>query len=280
MFGLFDSTKKALKKYNKVAHKIMDLEDTMKAMSDEALKNQTKIFKDRIKNGETLDDILVEAFATVREASKRVTGLTPYFVQLVGGMAIHDGNIAEMRTGEGKTLTAVLPAYLNALNGDGVHIVTVNEYLAKREAEGEIGDLFRFLGLTVGLNARELTREQKQEAYASDIMYSTNSEVGFDYLRDHMVLYSKDLVAKRGLNFAIIDEVDSILIDEARTPLIISGGAKENKNLYQRADRLVKSFNEDEYIVDIESKTIELTPEGISKAEAFYNVENLYDLNN
>lgn len=278
MFGLFDSTKKAVKKYNKVAHKIMALEDTMKAMSDEALKNQTKIFKDRIKNGETLDDILVEAFATVREASKRVTGLTPYFVQLVGGMSIHDGNIAEMRTGEGKTLTAVLPAYLNALNGDGVHIVTVNEYLAKREAEGEIGDLFRFLGLTVGLNIRDLDREGKKAAYACDIMYSTNSELGFDYLRDHMVLYHKDMVAQRGYPYAIIDEVDSILIDEARTPLIISGPAKQTQNLYQQSDRFVKSLSDHEYELDVESNTIELTPEGIAKAESVFNIENLYDL--
>lgn len=278
MFGLFDSTKKAVKKYNKVAHKIMALEDTMKAMSDEALKNQTKIFKDRIKNGETLDDILVEAFATVREASKRVTGLTPYFVQLVGGMSIHDGNIAEMRTGEGKTLTAVLPAYLNALNGDGVHIVTVNEYLAKREAEGEIGDLFRFLGLTVGLNIRDLDREGKKAAYACDIMYSTNSELGFDYLRDHMVLYHKDMVAQRGYPYAIIDEVDSILIDEARTPLIISGPAKQTQNLYQQSDRFVKSLSDHEYELDVEANTVELTPEGIAKAESLFNIENLYDL--
>ncbi|OED58837.1 preprotein translocase subunit SecA [Acholeplasma laidlawii] len=278
MFGLFDSTKKAVKKYNKVAHKIMALEDTMKAMSDEALKNQTKNFKDRIKNGETLDDILVEAFATVREASKRVTGLTPYFVQLVGGMSIHDGNIAEMRTGEGKTLTAVLPAYLNALNGDGVHIVTVNEYLAKREAEGEIGDLFRFLGLTVGLNIRDLDREGKKAAYACDIMYSTNSELGFDYLRDHMVLYHKDMVAQRGYPYAIIDEVDSILIDEARTPLIISGPAKQTQNLYQQSDRFVKSLSDHEYELDVESNTVELTPEGIAKAESVFNIENLYDL--
>ncbi|MBG0762588.1 preprotein translocase subunit SecA [Acholeplasma laidlawii] len=278
MFGLFDSTKKAVKKYNKVAHKIMALEDTMKAMSDEALKNQTKIFKDRIKNGETLDDILVEAFATVREASKRVTGLTPYFVQLVGGMAIHDGNIAEMRTGEGKTLTAVLPAYLNALNGNGVHIVTVNEYLAKREAEGEIGDLFRFLGLTVGLNIRDLDRDGKKAAYACDIMYSTNSELGFDYLRDHMVLYHKDMVAQRGYPYAIIDEVDSILIDEARTPLIISGPAKQTQNLYQQSDRFVKSLSDHEYELDVEANTVELTPEGIAKAESLFNIENLYDL--
>ena len=278
MFGLFDSSKKALKKYNKVAQKIVALEETMKAMSDEELKNQTKLFKERLKNGETLDDLLVEAFATVREASTRVTGMTPYFVQLVGGMAIHDGNIAEMKTGEGKTLTAVMPAYLNALTGEGVHIVTVNEYLARREAEGEIGDLFRFLGLTVGLNIRDLDREQKKEAYACDVMYSTNSELGFDYLRDHMVLYHKDMVAQRGYPYAIIDEVDSILIDEARTPLIISGPAKQTQNLYQQADRFVKSLAEDEYELDVEANTVELTPEGIAKAESVFGIENLYDL--
>jgi len=278
MFGLFDSTKKALKKYNKVAHKIIALEAQMKAMSDSDLKNQTEKFKNRLQNGETLDDILVEAFAVVREASSRVTGLTPYFVQLVGGMSIHDGNIAEMRTGEGKTLTAVLPAYLNALSGEGVHIVTVNEYLAKREAEGEIGQLFEFLGLTVGLNVRDLDREQKKAAYACDIMYSTNSELGFDYLRDHMVLYQKDMVAQRGYPYAIIDEVDSILIDEARTPLIISGPAKQTQNLYQQSDRFVKSLNDEDYEMDLEANTVELSPEGIAKAESLFNIENLYDL--
>src|SRR5690554_3382990 len=259
MFGLFDSTKKALKKYNKVAHKIVALEAQMQAMTDEELQKQTEVFKQRITDGETLDDILVEAFATVKEASTRVTGLTPYFVQLVGGMAIHEGNIAEMRTGEGKTLTAVLPAYLNALNGKGVHIVTVNEYLAKRETEGEIGDLFRFLGLTVGLNVRDLDREQKKAAYACDILYSTNSELGFDYLRDHMVLYQAEMVAQRGYPYAIIDEVDSILIDEARTPLIISGPAKQTQNLYQQSDRFVKSLSDHEYELDVEANTVELT---------------------
>ena len=276
----FDSSRKFIKREKKTADEVLALAESIKTLSDEQLRLKTEEFKERFKQGESLDEMLVEAFAVVREASVRVTGMTPYFVQVLGAIAIHQGNIAEMKTGEGKTLTAVMPAYLNALNGEGVHIVTVNDYLARREAEGEIGDIFRFLGLTVGLNARELTRQEKQAAYDCDIMYTTNSEVGFDYLRDHMVLYAKDLVAKRGLNFAIIDEVDSILIDEARTPLIISGGAKENKNLYESADRLVKSFTKEDYIVDIESKTIELTPEGISKAEAFYNVENLYDLNN
>jgi len=276
----FDPTRKALKLSAKIAEEVFSLEEKMAKLSDEELKNKTIEFKERYKNGESLDDLQVEAYAVVREASKRVTGMVPYFVQVQGAVAIHGGNIAEMKTGEGKTLTAVMPAYLNSFNDKGVHIVTVNEYLARREAEGEIGDLFRFLGLTVGLNVRDLTREEKQEAYACDVMYTTNSELGFDYLRDHMVLYSKDLVAKRGLNFAIIDEVDSILIDEARTPLIISGGAKQNKNLYEGADRLVKSLEEIDYEIDIEAKTIELTPSGIEKAEQFFNIENLYDLAN
>ena len=280
MFGWFDSTKKALKRYRKIANEVMALEDEMKQKTDGELKGQFEIFKNRYKNGETLDDLLVEAFATVKEASTRVTGLTPYFVQIMGGISIHEGNIAEMKTGEGKTLTAVMPAYLNAINGLGVHIVTVNEYLATREALGEIGDLFRFLGLTVGLNIRELDREQKKEAYASDVMYSTNSELGFDYLRDHMVLYHKDMVAQRGYQFAIIDEVDSILIDEARTPLIISGPARQTQNLYRQADLFVKSLKEDEYELDLESNTVELTEEGINKAENSFGIDNLYDLSN
>lgn len=278
MFGWFDSTKRALKKFTKIAERVMALEDVMKAKTDEELKAQKDIFKARLAAGETLDDLLVEAFATVREASTRVTGLTPYFVQVIGGIAIHQGNIAEMRTGEGKTLTAVMPAYLNALNGRGVHIVTVNEYLAKREAEGEIGKLFNFLGMSVGLNLRDLDREQKKAAYACDVMYSTNAELGFDYLRDHMVLYHQDMVAQRGYPYAIIDEVDSILIDEARTPLIISGPARQTQNLYQQADRFAKSLKDDEYELDVESNTVELTPAGISKAEQVFGVDNLYDL--
>ena len=276
----FDPTRKFMKKAKITAKNVLALENEYKKLSDDEIKQKTEEFKQRYKDGETLENLLVEAFALVREASTRVTGMTPYFVQVLGAIAIHEGNIAEMKTGEGKTLTAVMPAYLNALNGQGVHIVTVNEYLARREAEGPIGDIFRFLGLTVGLNVRDLTREQKQEAYASDIMYSTNSELGFDYLRDHMVLYAEDMVAQRGLNFAIIDEVDSILIDEARTPLIISGGAKNNHGLYEKADRLVKSLDEEDYIIDIESKAIELTPSGIERAERMFMVDNLYDLQN
>lgn len=276
----FDSSRKVLKQAKLVANDVFALEDEIVKLTDEELKNKTQEFKERFLAGETLEDLEVEAYAVVREASFRVTKMKPYYVQILGAYAINSGNIAEMRTGEGKTLTAVLPAYLNALNGEGVHIVTVNEYLARREVEGEIGDIFRFLGLTVGLNVRDLTREEKRQAYDSDVMYSTNSELGFDYLRDHMVLYAKDMVAQRGLNFAIIDEVDSILIDEARTPLIISGGEKGNQNLYTNADRFVKGLSEDDYLIEIESRSIELTPAGIEKAERSFRVENLYDLGN
>ena len=276
----FDPSKKFLKNATTIANQIVSLEASMRELNDDVFKLKTEEFKKRVQEGTTLKDIQVEAFALVREASRRVTGMFPYFVQILGALSIFDGNIAEMKTGEGKTLTAVMPAYLSALNGQGVHIVTVNEYLASREAEGEIGDIFRFLGLTVGLNKRELTREEKRAAYDCDIMYSTNSELGFDYLRDHMVLYAKDMVSQRGLNYAIIDEIDSILIDEARTPLIISGGAKNNNNLYQNADRFSKSLREEDYLIDIESKTIELSPSGIQKAEGIFKLENLYDIKN
>ncbi len=274
----FDPGKKELKNAKKIADQVFSLESAMASLTDTELQAKTPWFKERLANGESLDALMPEAFAVVREASRRVTKLFPYYVQVLGAVAIFHGNIAEMKTGEGKTLTAVMPAYLSALNGQGVHIVTVNEYLAKREAEGEIGDLFRFLGLTVGLNLRDLTREQKKDAYACDILYSTNAELGFDYLRDHMVLYAKDMVQQRGLNYAIIDEVDSILIDEARTPLIISGGAKHNLNLYQATDRFAKSLRDEDYEIDIESKTIALTPEGIRRAEQIFQIENLYDL--
>ena len=274
----FDPGKKELKLAKKIADQVFSLEAEMTALSDDELKTKTSVFKERLQKGESLDSIMPEAFAVVREASRRVTKLFPYYVQVLGAVAIFHGNIAEMKTGEGKTLTAVMPAYLQALNGQGVHIVTVNEYLAKREVYGDIGDLFRFLGLTVGLNLRDLTRDQKKEAYACDILYSTNAELGFDYLRDHMVLYAKDMVQQRGLNFAIIDEVDSILIDEARTPLIISGGAKHNLNLYQAADRFAKSLRDEDFEIDLESKTIALTPEGIRRAEQIFQIENLYDL--
>ena len=274
----FDPSKKELKFAKTIADKVFALEADMIALSDDEIKEKTESFKERYRQGETLDSIMPEAFALVREASKRVTKLIPYYVQILGAVAIFHGNIAEMKTGEGKTLTAVMPAYLSALNGEGVHIVTVNEYLAKREAEGEIGDLFRFLGLTVGLNLRDITREQKREAYDCDIMYSTNSELGFDYLRDHMVLYAKEMVAQRGLNYAIIDEVDSILVDEARTPLIISGGEKNNYNLYTSADRFAKSLRDEDFEIDIETKSIALSPSGIKRAEQIFQLDNLYDL--
>ena len=275
---LFDPSKRFLKSARLIANQIEALSHDMEQLKVEDFMLKTQTLKTRYLQGETLKSLQVEAYALVREASRRVTKMYPYYVQLLGAIAIFDGNIAEMKTGEGKTLTSVMPAYLQALSGEAVHIVTVNEYLAKREAEGEIGDIFRFLGLTVGLNLRELTREQKRQAYDCDILYSTNSELGFDYLRDHMVLYAKDMVAQRGLHYAIIDEIDSILIDEARTPLIISGGAKNNQNLYQSADRFSKSLRDEDYEIDVESKTIELTQSGIAKAEQIFKIENLYDL--
>lgn len=278
VFKLFDSNKRILKKLEKTALEVLALEDAYKSLSDEALQAKTEEFRNRLQT-ETLDDILVEAFATVREASTRVLGLTPFKVQVMGAVAIHQGNIAEMKTGEGKTLTAVMPAYLNGLSGDGVHIVTVNDYLARREAEGEIGDLFRWLGLTVGLNTRDLSADEKREVYLADVLYSTNNELGFDYLRDHMVVY-KERIVQRKLNFAIIDEVDSILIDEARTPLIISGGAKNTADLYKQANYFaLRLKDEEDYEIDIKSKAITLTEEGIHKAEKHFNLENLYDVN-
>lgn len=279
MLGFLNPNKKTLKRLEKIADQVLALESTYRAYSEEELKNKTQELKTRYRNGETLDQLMVEAFALVREASTRVTGMTPFKVQVMGAVVIHEGNIAEMKTGEGKTLTAVMPAFLNALSGEGVHIVTVNEYLAGREANGEIGDLFRYLGLTVGLNARELTPEQKREAYNCDILYSTNNELGFDYLRDHMVIYKESLV-QRPLSYAIIDEVDSILIDEARTPLIISGGEKNTAQLYLQANIFAIRIGEDDYQVDIKDKTVSLTEIGIKKAEEFFHVENLYDLDN
>ncbi|MGD9909263.1 MAG: preprotein translocase subunit SecA [Candidatus Izemoplasmatales bacterium] len=280
MLKFLDPNKKTLKKLEKKADKVLALENEYKLLSDEEITAKVVTFRERYQNGETLDDLLVEAFATVREASTRLTGMTPFKVQVMGGIAIHEGNIAEMKTGEGKTLTAVMPAYLNAIPGDGVHIVTVNEYLAGREANGEIGNLFRFLGLTVGLNVRELSAEEKRDVYSSDILYSTNNELGFDYLRDHMVIY-KEQVVQRPLNFAIIDEVDSILIDEARTPLIISGGERNTADLYQSANYFVIRLKEEEdYTLDIKDKAISLTEQGIHKAEDAFNLENLYDVSN
>lgn len=276
---LFDHEYKELKKFESLADKIVALDEEYQKLSDEELKNKTEEFKKRLTNGETLEDILVEAFATAREAAYRVIGEKPFYVQILGALAIHYGNIAEMKTGEGKTLTSVLPAYLNALDGKGVHIITVNEYLATRDAEW-MGGIHRFLGLTVGVNTRELSPKEKQEAYACDILYSTNNEIGFDYLRDNMVIRKEDRV-QRPLNFAIVDEVDSVLIDEARTPLIISGGQLVSANLYQDADSFVKSLKDDvDYLYDETTKSVTLTDEGSEKAEKAFRVKNLYEVEN
>ena len=275
---LFDNGYKEYKRCDKLADKVIALDGAMSQLSDEELKAKTPYFKELLKNGKTVDDILVEAYAVAREAAYRVSGMKAYKVQLVGAIAINGGNIAEMRTGEGKTLTGVFPAYLNALTGKGVHIVTVNEYLAGRETEGIIGDIYRWLGLTVGLNLRDLNRQQKREVYACDIVYSTNSELGFDYLRDNMVPNEEEITQVKGLNYAIIDEVDSILIDDARTPLIISGPAKADNGLYERADSFVAGLTEDDYSIDEESRTVALTPEGVKRGEKYFRVENLYDI--
>ena len=276
---LFDHEYKELKRFTTIANQVMDLDEEYSKLTDTELQNKTEEFKNRLNNGETLDDILVEAFATAREASWRVIGEKHFYVQILGGLAIHYGNIAEMKTGEGKTLTSVLPAYLNALTGEGVHIITVNEYLACRDAEW-MGGIHKFLGLTVGVNKRDLTPQEKQEAYNCDILYSTNNEVGFDYLRDNMVVRKEDRV-QRPLNFAIIDEVDSVLIDEARTPLIISGGEMANANLYIQADQYAKSLKaEKDFIYDEKTKSVNLTESGSDKAEAMFHIDNLYDVNN
>ena len=278
--NFFDISRKELKKLSIVADKVIALESEFASLSDDELKAKTDWFKERVKNGETLEEIMVEAFATVREASTRFLKMTPFRVQIMGAVTIHQGNIAEMKTGEGKTLTAVMPAYLNALEGKGVHIVTVNEYLAAREAEGEIGELFRWLGLSVGLNQRILSKDEKKVAYNCDILYSTNNEIGFDYLRDHMVIYNEQ-ITQRPLNFAIIDEVDSILIDEARTPLIISGGAKSVASQYLHAQAFVRNLDlEEDYEIDIKTKSVTMTEAGMSRAEKQFGVVNLYDLQN
>ena len=293
IFG--DYSTRELKSINPIADKIESMADAYKAMSDAELQGKTAEFKERLANGETLDDILPEAFATVREASDRVLGLRPYRVQLIGGVVLHQGRIAEMKTGEGKTLVATLPAYLNALAGEGVHIVTVNDYLAKRDSEW-MGKVHRFLGLKVGLIVHGLTSAQRQEAYAADITYGTNNEMGFDYLRDNMCIQSSELV-QRGHSFAIVDEVDSILIDEARTPLIISGRGEKSTQLYELAELFVAPLkkqvvvqvdNKEEeapdidadYIVDEKAKSATLTARGITKAEEFFHIENLADPSN
>ncbi|MBO0471900.1 preprotein translocase subunit SecA [Enterococcus sp. DIV0242_7C1] len=276
---MIENDKKELKRLEGIAAKIEGFASSTEALSDEELKAKTDEFKARYQKGETLDQLLPEAFAVVREAAKRVLGLYPYPVQLMGGIVLHDGNIPEMRTGEGKTLTATMPVYLNALTGEGVHVVTVNEYLATRDSD-EMGELYNFLGLTVGLNINSKTSEEKRDAYNCDITYSTNNELGFDYLRDNMVVYRNQMV-QRPLNYAIVDEVDSILIDEARTPLIISGQAEKSTALYTRTDNFVKRLKEEEdYKIDVQSKTIGLTEAGIEKAEENFGLDNLYDIEN
>ena len=277
--SLIENDKKELKRLDSIAKKVEAYADQMAALTDEQLQAKTAEFKGRYQKGETLDQLLPEAFAVVREAAKRVLGLYPYHVQLMGGIVLHDGNIPEMRTGEGKTLTATMPVYLNALTGEGVHVVTVNEYLATRDST-EMGELYNFLGLTVGLNINSKSSDEKREAYNCDITYSTNNELGFDYLRDNMVVYRHQMV-QRPLNYAIVDEVDSILIDEARTPLIISGQAEKSTALYTRADNFVKRLKEEEdYKIDVQSKTISLTEAGIEKAEETFGLDNLYDIEN
>ena len=276
---LFNTDKKILAEVEAQVKPTLNYENEMAALSDEQLKAKTQEFKDRLAKGETLDDIMCEAFAVVREAAKRVIGEFPYFCQLEGACVLHRGDIAEMKTGEGKTLTSVMAVYLNALSGKGVHVITVNEYLAQRDAEW-MGQIHKFLGLTVAVNLRSMTPAEKRKAYLCDITYSTCSEVGFDYLRDNMVTRVEDRVL-RELNFALVDEVDSILIDESRTPLIISGSQRQTANLYVNADRFVKRLHEDEdYEIDIKGKNIQLTEEGIAKAEKTFKVNNIYDPEN
>ncbi|MEH6986965.1 preprotein translocase subunit SecA [Cytobacillus firmus] len=274
---VFDQNKREIKRLTKMAEEIDALASDMEKLSDEQLREKTEEFKARYQKGETVDDLLTEAFAVVREAAKRVLGLYPYPVQLMGGISLHDGNISEMKTGEGKTLTATMPVYLNALTGKGVHVVTVNEYLASRDAT-EMGLLYEFLGLTVGLNLNGLSKEEKQAAYAADITYSTNNELGFDYLRDNMVLYKEQKV-QRPLHYAVIDEVDSILIDEARTPLIISGSAQKSTQLYIQANAFVSRLKKDEdFTYDEKTKGVQLTEEGMTKAEKAFGIDNLFDI--
>ncbi|MFS0645692.1 preprotein translocase subunit SecA [Siminovitchia sp. 179-K 8D1 HS] len=275
--NLFDPNTRELRRLEKIASDIKKLGSEMERKSDDELREKTEEFKSRYQNGESLDDLLVEAFAVVREGARRVLGLYPYPVQLMGGVSLHEGNIAEMKTGEGKTLTATMPVYLNALTGKGVHVVTVNEYLASRDAE-EMGQLYQFLGLTVGLNLNSMSKAEKKEAYAADITYGTNNEFGFDYLRDNMVLYPEDRV-QRALHFAVIDEVDSILIDEARTPLIISGQAQKSTQLYLQANAFVNTLKKDvDYTYDEKTKGVQLTEEGINKAERAFHIDNLFDI--
>ena len=278
--GLFKSySEREVNRIKPIVDKIEALDGSMSKLTDEELKNKTVEFKERLANGETLDDILVEAFATVREASWRVLQMKHYREQLIGGIVLHQGRIAEMKTGEGKTLVATLPAYLNALSGNGVHIITVNDYLAKRDMEW-MGQIYNFLGLTTGVIVHELTNDQRREAYGSDITYGTNNEFGFDYLRDNMVIYKEERV-QRQLNFCIVDEVDSILIDEARTPLIISGAGEKSTEFYKVADYFVKTLREEEdYTIDEEANAVMLTDAGVEKAERAFKLDNYADADN
>lgn len=278
-FILNSDSRTSLRKIKAQTEKVLACAPVYEKMTDAELKSQTQVLKDRLKKGETLEDIMYDAFAVVREASFRVLNMRHYPVQIMGGICVHQGRVAELRTGEGKTLMATLPAYLNALSEKGVHIVTVNDYLAKRDAEW-MGKVYRFLGLTVGVNLHDLTDDQKRAAYACDITYGTNNEFGFDYLRDNLKIRMSDMV-QRGLNFAIVDEVDSILIDEARTPLIISGKGEKSSSLYYDCNRFVKTLSEEvDYNLDIEDKTVQITEEGAKKAEKFFGIENLADIEN
>lgn len=277
--SLIENDKGEQRKLEKMADRVFSYADEMAALSDEQLQAKTTEFKERYSKGESLDDLLYEAYAVVREAARRVLGLYPYKVQVMGGIVLHNGDVPEMRTGEGKTLTATMPVYLNALSGKGVHVVTVNEYLTTRDAT-EMGELYSWLGLSVGINLAAKSPLEKREAYNCDITYSTNSEIGFDYLRDNMVVRAEDMV-QRPLNYAVVDEVDSILIDEARTPLIVSGPqGSETNQLYYLADNFVKSLDKEDYIIDVPSKTIGLSDTGIDKAEKFFKLNNLYDIEN
>ena len=296
--GLFKTySEREIKRIKPLVDKINSLEDEIKGLSDKELAAKTPYFKEKLANGSSLDDILPEAFAVCREASRRVLGMRPYDVQLMGGIILHQGRIAEMKTGEGKTLVATLPVYLNALEGKGVHVVTVNEYLAKRDSEW-MGKVYKFLGLSVGLILAQMNPAEKKVAYNSDVIYGTNSEFGFDYLRDNMVIRKEDMV-QRDLHYAIVDEIDSILIDEARTPLIISGRSNKSNDLYKRADSFVRTLraktiveedvknidqaedNENyDYIVDLKAKSATLTLKGTQKAEAYFKLENYNDIEN
>lgn len=276
--NLLENNKFKIKKLEKLVDKVDSYAPTVRQLSDAQLKQQTNVFRQRYQQGESLDSMLPEAFAVIREADKRVLGMFPYKVQIMGGIVLHQGNLAEMRTGEGKTLTETLPVYLNAISGLGVHVITVNEYLSKRDA-AEMGQVYSWMGLSVGVNTSEMGAEEKKHAYACDITYTTNSELAFDYLRDNQAVYKESQV-QRGLNFVIVDEADSILIDEARTPLIISGPAPSYKTLYESTDNFVKTLNKNDYKKDEETKVVTLTESGIKKANAYFGISNLYDANN